>query len=134
MTHIFYFFTLFALAWEYKNFTDPYAVKRWADYAKKHMKKENVESRKKAGEEIIESSVVFFFPLNLLYMFWAFVGLFTSQWALFAALYLLSLIKRKDRSATYRRINGFISFCILVFIILNKYHFKLDLWSMLTSM
>lgn len=65
--------------------------------------------------------------LMLLYILWAFIGLFSSQWLTFSVLLLISLIPKKFMAI--RWIDSVLSFALLLFIILNAYHFKIDLLS-----
>lgn len=62
--------------------------------------------------------------LHLLYFLWVFVGLFSSQWFGFAAMLILSLILIPIKKIKAGRvIDSCIGIAILLFIIINKYHF-----------
>lgn len=64
-----------------------------------------------------------------LYIIWVFAGLFTSQWILFLVIIGLSCIPKNN--IIIRWLDAFISALILLFIILNVYHFKIDLLSLI---
>ena len=64
-----------------------------------------------------------------LYIIWVFAGLFTSQWILFLAIIGLSFIPKNN--IIVRWVDAFLSCFVLLFIILNVYHFKIDLLSLI---
>lgn len=65
-----------------------------------------------------------YFVLNVVYYLSCVVGLMSSQWICFIILLALSLISK--RHISWRIIDGVISILILLFVILNKYHFHID--------
>lgn len=69
-------------------------------------------------------SVMFF-----CYSIWAFIGLFSSQWPMFVLLFLLVLIPKKF--VWWVKVDALISFLILLFILINKYHLHIDLMAFL---
>lgn len=73
----------------------------------------------------MSSTYATFVVLNCVYLFLCFVGLLSSQWLGFMLMILLSFIPK--RWITWRIIDGVLTIAILVFIILNKYHFHIDL-------
>ncbi len=64
--------------------------------------------------------------LMMLYVIWAIIGLFTSQWPLFILLLLVSFIPKKH--VMVRLLDATISVSILIFIILNRFHFHINIW------
>lgn len=63
-----------------------------------------------------------------LYTIVAIVGLFSSQWPLFALLLVMGIIGTQfPKNITYRKVDSAISVAILLFIILNKFHLHLHL-------
>ena len=65
--------------------------------------------------------------LGMIYMFLSFVGLFTSQWPFFLALFILTCImlvlKPIDRKLYWLiTLDGVISIGLILMIVLNKYH------------
>ncbi len=71
-------------------------------------------------------------PLMLFYSIWGIAGLFTSQWPLFLLLILLSLLPIKN-TARGIKIDAALTLVVLVAIVLNKTHFKVDLWELIKS-
>ena len=63
-----------------------------------------------------------------LYLILTFIGLVSSQWLLFLAIFLINIMPRKIR---YNRIvflfDTFICSAILLFVILNHFHFHIDI-------
>lgn len=54
------------------------------------------------------------------------IGLLSQQWPLFCLILLLSLITSKVRHIKWvRNLDTIISIAILIFIVLNKFHFRL---------
>lgn len=66
-----------------------------------------------------------FILFHWFYTLLCFVGLMSSQWVCFLALIALSFIP-KYRWYAWRITDGILSIAILVFIILNKYHFHIQ--------
>jgi len=69
-----------------------------------------------------DKSFLFFM---FLYLAWAIVGLLSSQWPIFLFFILFSLIPKKN--IYYRFFDALVSFSILIFILLNHFHFKINL-------
>lgn len=63
---------------------------------------------------------------NVIYMSVVLVGLMSQQWPLFSLILILSLITSKVRHIKWiRNLDTIISIAILIFIVLNKFHFRL---------
>ncbi len=63
---------------------------------------------------------------SVIYMSVVLVGLMSQQWPLFSLILILSLITSKVRHIKWiRNLNTIISIAILIFIVLNKFHFRL---------
>jgi hypothetical protein len=118
LTLLFYLFTILPLFWELNAFDDAEDVSKL--YA----------SINGPTWEDERGCIV---PLMVSYIIWNLVGLFTSQWPLFLLLILLSLIPIKN-TAKGMRIDAALSIVVLVCIILNKVHWKVDLGQWLTSL
>ena len=69
--------------------------------------------------------------LMYLYMIWAFIGLFTFNWVAFLTLFTLSFIPKRNKYV--RWVDSFLTIIILFFIVLNTFHFNVDLWYLITS-
>ena len=119
MKHIFYFLTILPIIWEIANLTN---TKRVHDFA--------FNLRKMKGKKITEytqkQKEIVFWMLG--YIIWNFIGLFTFQWPVFLVFFLIGLIPK--RVMWFRWIDSFISLIILLFIVLNAYHFKIDIWNL----
>jgi hypothetical protein len=63
--------------------------------------------------------------LMLLYTFWTMFGLLTFQWYMFVIFTIWSLIHIKDKTEFRFKVDSLGSIVILIFIILNKFHFKI---------
>ena len=63
---------------------------------------------------------------NTIYMSVVLIGLMSQQWPLFSLMLILSLITSKVRHIKWiRNLDFVISIAILIFIVLNKFHFRL---------
>lgn len=74
----------------------------------------------------------------LIYMIWSIVGVFSSQWLIFIAFFVLSLITSFLVSILNKRvqpvwiwIDALVSLGLLLFLILNKFHFHINIWQWL---
>jgi len=122
MKHIFYFLTIFPIFWELHNL---FNIKKTHQFF--------LEIKANKGKNFDEwtENRKYFSVLMLGYIFWNFIGFFSSQWVLFVSMFLLGLIPKKY--IWHRWIDSLISFLILCFIILNAYHFKIDVWQWILS-
>lgn len=73
-----------------------------------------------------------FMFLALGYIVWSLVGIFSSQWLIFLLLFAIGRIPKKW--VWLRWLDSFISLLGIVFLILNAYHFHLDLFGLLKSL
>lgn len=115
MKHIFYFLSIGPIMWELYNVT---AVSKVHAYSKKikTVKWEKSDSQYKS----------FIFCL-MVYMLWSFVGLFSEQWPLFATIILMGIVFPK-KFIVLRWLDALVTLLILFFILLNAYHFHVDVW------
>lgn len=82
----------------------------------------------KRKDKYTMSSTQHMFTLFMgMYVVWAITGLFSSQWFLFLVLLLISFIPKKF--IFMRLLDACISFGLLLFIILNRFHFHIDTWA-----
>ena len=91
-----------------------------------------IHKRRKNKEEVkiyIEShpSEMIAMTMNsVIYMSIVLIGLMSQQWPLFSLILILSLITSKVRHIKWiRNLDVIISITILIFIVLNKFHFRL---------
>jgi hypothetical protein len=117
MSNIFYFFFIFAIIWEMICVTSPNKV---SEFVKKTVTTTNDKRTTK------QNSFLFWM---FGYFFWVLVGLMSSQWVLFGCLLVLSLIPKKY--VVVRFFDSILTFLVLLFIIINKYHLHIDLYSLL---
>ena len=114
MDHIFYFLAIFPIIWELTVASD----------AKKVHNKFNEIKKKNDVKKFTNNETVLAF-LMLGYTFWVIIGLFSSQWVLFASIILLSIIPSKK--IWVRRVDAIITLLVLCFILINKYHLHIDI-------
>lgn len=112
---LFYIFAIPALLWELINFT---SVTRTHNFMNR-LKDDKVKLSNKSKTEQNVADLMCFYAV------WMLVGLFTSQYILFLFLLAISFIPKKYR--IIRFVDAVISFLIILFIILNKYHFGINL-------
>jgi hypothetical protein len=117
MEHIFYFFGVFAFLFELIKLGDPERVHKFgnAKYEKGTKEKE---------------AQVFFGLLLILYLAWAFIGLFTCQWPFFLSILCLPVFNSIFKNNTWRRIDSILTIILLLGIVLNKYqiHYQFNLF------
>jgi hypothetical protein len=116
MTHIFYFFAIFALFYEFLVLTDTKNASKFLI---------NLENKLELDQEMSSTEKIFS-RLMIGYGIWNFVGLFSSQWILFLILLLISIFSFK-KYPFLLFIDALISFGLILFIILNKYHFHINI-------
>lgn len=66
------------------------------------------------------------------YMAWGLIGLFSSQWVLFAALIILSWIP-KLKFWILCWIDSVLTLPLLIFILLNAFHLHIDVWKLIST-
>lgn len=122
MKHIFYFITIFPLLWEFINITN---INRTHLFFKtfRKMKGKKFDDYSPTQKKI---SILMMF-----YIIWVIIGLFSSQWIVFVSILIISIIPKKY--IIIRWIDSLVSALLLLFIILNVYHFKIDLFVYLKS-
>jgi len=69
--------------------------------------------------------------LLLLYLLWIFIGLFTFNWVSFLVLIFLGFVPNNNKYVVF--INSVISVLILFFVVLNAFHFHIDVWNLIYS-
>lgn len=77
------------------------------------------KQRRNLRRDEYDKTLAQIFVLDLAYVAWAFIGLFSSQWPLFIVLCLLTAI---PRLRTMRVANNLLSIVLLVMIAANKYY------------
>ncbi len=113
MSHLFYFLVLFPLAYELFALTEP---KVWFEAREELKSQKNVEE--------LSSQARFAAVIMLAYIPLTLLGFFSHQWPSFLVILLLSTAIKGD-SLTWFRTDSIISAVVLLFAILNQYHFHL---------
>ena len=121
MTTIFYILIAFCLFFEVLNLA---ACKKVFAAVEKYKDK----------NDLTEISPVFavWRMSNWIYLILCLIGLISSQWIGFLALIVLSLIPKKW--FTWRIIDNILGIAILLFVLLNKYHFQIDFNSLIIKL
>lgn len=113
MEHVFYLLVSFFLPFEILSL---FAVKKIHASVNKYRDLSNVQD--------MSATFATYYVVNVLYFLTCVIGLISSQWACFLLILALCFIPK--RYLTWRIIDGVISILILLFVILNKYHFHID--------
>ena len=125
MTHVFYiliaFFIFVELIVLFSQKNIHSAVKRF--------KKLNKEKKGKLTFDEIGASMAFYQSIGIIYLIYCFVGLMSYQWVLFLLIILLAFIPK--RWLWWRYVDSLVTLLILVFILLNKYHFHIDMFHLI---
>ena len=125
MTHVFYiliaFFIFVELIVLFSQKNIHSAVKRF--------KKLNKEKKGKLTFDEIGASMAFYQSIGIIYLIYCFVGLMSSQWVLFLLIILLAFIPK--RWLWWRYVDSLVTLLILVFILLNKFHFHIDMFHLI---
>ena len=109
------------ILWELSNLYDPSKkLKVMDDW--KALKESN-------GATTMPNDVKFIVILDLVYLLWTFGGLFTFQWPVFLFILLLGVIPK--RNLALRRADALISLLVLIFIVINAYHLKIDIFQLI---
>lgn len=120
MKHLFYFIGLFPLIYEMSVIINPKRVYSFKERIKAAGKFDNFTSSQKS-----------YAILSLGYLVWAFIGLISFNWVAFLFLIAISFIPKKHFFLMW--LDSVISFLILLFVLLNSYHFKIDLFALVRS-
>jgi hypothetical protein len=120
MKHVFYFIGLLPLIYEMSVIMNPKKIYASKERIKASGKFDNFTSGQKS-----------YAILSLGYLVWAFIGLFSFNWVAFLFLIAISFIPKKHFILMFA--DSVVSFIILLFVLLNSYHFKIDLFAMVRS-
>jgi phosphoglycerol transferase MdoB-like AlkP superfamily enzyme len=118
MRYIYYSLAVFAFIYELGGFFNP---KDALDEKNKLL-----ENLKKEEKEDLTSSQIVWIISTFFYLFWMVIGLFTFQWFAFLVLLVMGLVPKKW--VWYIFIDSVISIAIILFIVLNAFHFKISLF------
>jgi len=142
MEHIFYVVGIAWIIYEYtfiSNIKEKMQTTKRTLELQKELKGKSYSQWSEEYKDIAISVLFFQLPLYI----WLFVGLFTFQWVIFlyfiAQLYLLTGLPRwlfGIESKIYMVcvwINSLIGLLMGLFVILNKYHFRIDVYELLKN-
>lgn len=113
MTTLFYFLTIFPLVFEMMVVADTKKVHNFVMNIKDIKDVSNMTDKQKN-----------FVVLQFLYFFWTIIGLFTINWPVFSLIFFLALIPQKN--IYVRMLDGFLTFLILFFILINHFHLNIN--------
>lgn len=117
MKHLFYFFAVFPILFEMSSFLHPQRIM-------------NFRARlKETASDDYTANQYAYYVFSLGYIIWAFCGIFTFQWPAFILLFIMGLFSKKNKYLLIA--DAFLTFIILLFICLNAYHFKIDLFQLI---
>lgn len=114
---IFFFLGIPAILFEFMTLQDVTYVNNFTERLRKVSKYSN-----------IQAVYVFF---SMMYFVWIIIGLATSQWTMFAAILILALIPK--RNVYVRWLDSFITLGLILFAIINRFYFHIDVFKWLIS-
>lgn len=121
MKHIYYFFTIAALMWEAGTVFEPQRVHKFLTNFR-------LNARGKKWDDYTSTQQSYTI-CAMGYMCWQFVGLFTFQWPVFLGYLLMGFIPK--RHIVLRWVDAAVSIVVLLFVVLNSYHLKIDVWKLI---
>lgn len=131
---LFYFFAVFAIVYEIWNIKNFGKKKEIGKRIVEHKKIETNQMTTEQKNFVVKGCLFVLF--HILYLLWAFLGLFTFQWPIFLFMFILGFIgtiKYLKDNETWNSIDGVISIFLLLFVVLNTYHFKIDVFQAILS-
>ncbi len=138
MKHIFYFiglcFILYELTWIFHPIKKTLESRRFYKIAKGEFKELGINGLSKQDKELlINKSITMIF-----YLFWFLIGLFTFNWFAFLVFLCFSNMIMAPLNRLFRDtwgqyvihfVNSIIGLVFALFVIINSYHLKIDLWA-----
>jgi hypothetical protein len=112
MTTLFYFLAIFPLLYEMLVVADTKKVHNFIMNMKDKQVSDMTDKQKN------------FSILQFLYFVWTIIGLFTINWPVFSLIFFLALIPQKI--IFIRMLDGFLTFIILLFILINYFHLNIN--------
>jgi hypothetical protein len=112
MTTLFYFLAIFPLLYEMLVVADTKKVHNFIMNMKDKQVSDMTDKQKN------------FSILQFLYFVWTIIGLFTTNWPVFSLIFFLALIPQKI--IFIRMLDGFLTFIILLFILINYFHLNIN--------
>lgn len=128
MTTLFYLMACVAMLIEVFQVSAANGILNENKFYTKYKKEHNDNPPPLESWSILMFSVIF----NICLILWAMIGLLSSQWLLCLLLLLLKFIG-KGKYVWVFKLKHLISFLILLFTVLNKYQFHIDLVKLLIN-
>ncbi len=128
MTHLFYVLVVFFIAFEVVVLLSERTIHN-AVAELRHQEKEYGKGKVPFG--VINPKLVAYSIVGAFYWLACLVGLMSSQWVAFAAISVLALVPK--RWLWWRYIDTVLSILLLLFIVLNKYHFHIDIFHLIVK-
>lgn len=100
-------------------------------YRIRRITKEKKRTGAKVTAEDYSGTFIIYVVLQAFYWIFCMMGLMSSQYLLFAMILMLGIIPK--RKLWLLRIDSAISIGLLLFIMLNKYHFHIDIYHLIFS-
>lgn len=126
MTHLFYLLVVFFLAVELVVLLMEHRIH---DALVAYKLQEKEFGKGKVPFEKQNPKLVVYSILGMFYWVVCLVGLMSSQWVVFVAIITLAIVPK--RWLWWRYVDTVLSILLLLFIILNKYHFHVDLFTLI---
>lgn len=112
MTTLFYFLAIFLLLYEMLVVADTKKIHNFIMNIKDEQVSDMTDKQKN------------FIIFQFLYFVWTIIGLFTINWPVFSLIFFLALIPQKI--IFVRMLHGFLTFMILLFILINYFHLNIN--------
>lgn len=85
------------------------------------------------GKSIATNMDHFYTFFMILYFLWCLVGLLSSQWIVFVLIMILGLMPKPEFKWGVRFLDALVTLGLLLFILLNAFHFHINNWEFLMS-
>ena len=141
MKHIFYLigicFVIYEMMWILTPREEAEKSKKLHDLQKQHKGKKLDEYSKEYTDILWSRGLV-----SLIFSFWMFAGLLTFNWVAFLALLIFNFVIIAPISKLFRYsfaytalhwVNSIIGFAFGLFVIVNSYHLKIDLYQLVKA-
>lgn len=126
MIHVFYIFGVFFIIYSLLVVVSP---NQYNDFLVR-MKAMNDKQEKPDTSMAIAGCLIALVSIS--YLLWLVIGLLTFQWPLFIVLLVISYIPPKH--IVIRFFKSLVALVMLVFILLNAYHFNIDVFDFIKNL
>ena len=126
MNHLFYFLSIFPIIYNIILLVSPKEFFRRFTILKNYKKPGSIELTPKQKKTYKSAGAIYLFYL-LMNLVWNFIGLFTGQWIIFIFRVFIGYIPGRFLGWIPLIIKSVVDIAILLFIILNAYHFHINI-------